>query len=263
MQNHVQEPIDIIMWTLNGEKTLSKCLSSIDQGIPKKCINQKIMVDGNSTDNTREIGEKFGWNVIPAKKRGIPYQANQALDAVETEFFASFEQDLQLNPSWYSKMKLHFENPNVAAAQGVRFCVNPTLNSIEKYAVKTQGGVRSLDNNIYRTAIIKKLRFNEQCPYAASAELYNKIKKQNYTWVLDRTVASQHLKTSVHEFARKARRDAKKCRYLHQTVGFNRFVKMFLFSPIRGLAIAKTMHCPAAVFVYPYIRLQWILNGKV
>jgi glycosyltransferase involved in cell wall biosynthesis len=262
MQDPAQKPIDVVMWTLNGEKTLRKTLASIDQTIPKKCMNQKIIIDGGSTDKTVEICEKFGWKVIPAKKRGIPYQANQALDEVETEFYASFEQDIQLTPLWHSKVIAHFKNPQVAVAQGMRFCVNPILKNIEKYGINENSKYMSLDNTIYRTAIMKKMRYNEQFLFAVDRDLQQRIEKQNYKWVIDRTVVSEHLKESIREYARKTRRDVRICRYVQNDVGFNQLVKMFLFSPLRGLAIAMKMQCPHAFFVYPYLRLQWISNGK-
>lgn len=80
--------IDLVMWALNSERTLNKSLKSIDEAIPAKLVNQKIMIDGHSHDKTKSIGESFGWEVFDAKRVGIPYQANQALDLVSTGIFA-------------------------------------------------------------------------------------------------------------------------------------------------------------------------------
>lgn len=94
--------IDLVMWTLNSEKTLAVALSSINVAIPDRYVNQKIIVDGNSEYDTKEIGKAFGWQVITTNDRGIGKQANIALDLVETEVFASFEHDIILNPSWFT-----------------------------------------------------------------------------------------------------------------------------------------------------------------
>jgi len=66
--------------TLNSAKTLPFTLKSVEKVIPKECVDQKIMIDAHSTDETQNIGKKFGWNVIDAEKVSIPHQANQALE---------------------------------------------------------------------------------------------------------------------------------------------------------------------------------------
>ena len=118
--------IDLVMWTLNSAKTLPQTLKSIDKVIPKEYVNQKIIVDGHSTDGTQSIGKQFGWTVVDAVIVGIPYQANQALDNVKTELFASFEHDIILDAHWFNAVLKYVESdPSVAVAQGVRLTTNP------------------------------------------------------------------------------------------------------------------------------------------
>ncbi|MHA2060170.1 MAG: glycosyltransferase, partial [Candidatus Ranarchaeia archaeon] len=56
--------IDLVMWAYNGAWVLPRCLASINREIPEAVVNRKIMVDDNSTDQTRAIGKKFGWKVV-------------------------------------------------------------------------------------------------------------------------------------------------------------------------------------------------------
>ena len=80
--------VDLVMWTLNGEKTLPLVLSRINEIIPKDIVNQKLIVDDGSKDNTVAISRKFGWNVITNEGKGISDGANTALKHVQTHIFA-------------------------------------------------------------------------------------------------------------------------------------------------------------------------------
>ena len=71
--------VDLVMWTYNGAATLPQVLKRINQVIPEKFINKKIISDDRSTDNTREIAESFGWQVILNEGKGISDNANNAL----------------------------------------------------------------------------------------------------------------------------------------------------------------------------------------
>ncbi len=62
------------------------------------------MADDASSDGTQNIASSFGWSVIPNKGHGISDGANTALEAVTSDFFISFEQDLLLAPDWWQKI---------------------------------------------------------------------------------------------------------------------------------------------------------------
>ena len=75
--------VDLVMWTLNGEKTLPLVLSRINKVIPIEVVNQKLIVDDGSKDNTVTIAKKYGWNVIKNEGKGISDGANTALKHVQ------------------------------------------------------------------------------------------------------------------------------------------------------------------------------------
>ncbi|TRO54958.1 glycosyltransferase family 2 protein, partial [Candidatus Bathyarchaeota archaeon] len=117
--------IDLVMWTKNGSKTLQSVLKRIGEVIPEKIVGNRIIVDDNSSDNTRKIAESFGWQVSFNEGTGISDGANTALKRVTSEYFASFEQDLLLSREWWEKIPPLLEKPNVAAASGMRFADKP------------------------------------------------------------------------------------------------------------------------------------------
>lgn len=246
--------IDLVMWTLNSEKTLAATLSSINVAIPDKYVNQKIIVDGNSEDSTKKIGKAFGWQVINTNKRGIGKQANIALDLVETEVFASFEHDIILNPLWFGFIRDQIEKPKVAVAQGVRLSTNPVMHAIEKYSLKREIRYTSIDNNLYRTKIIRELDgFNPYYPASCDRELQDRVWKAGYKWIVDRTIISEHIKPSLKDNAIHVHNLALLKDYPEDSVMTGNLARL-LFSPIRGLQIAYDQKCPQAFLAYPYWR---------
>jgi GT2 family glycosyltransferase len=246
--------IDLVMWTLNSAKTLPFTLRSIENAIPKEYVNQRIMVDGFSVDGTQNIGKKFGWRVLDAEKVGIPYQANQALDNVETEIFASFEHDIILNPNWFHAVLRHLESdPSVAVAQGVRLTTNHVFKKIEEVCLERNIPYRSIDNNMYRTEVIKKLGgFDPRFLISCDWELQERVQKAGYKWISDKTVVSDHIRGDLwnitNHFWELSKLDDP------NNPAISPVLARFLYSPIRGLDISIKKRCPHAALVYPYWR---------
>lgn len=245
--------IDLVMWTLNSEKTLAATLSSIEIAIHDKYVNQKIIVDGNSEDGTKKMGKSFGWQVVSTNERGIGKQANIALSMVETEVFASFEHDVILNPLWFS-IRDQIEKPKVAVVQGVRLATNSAMRAIEKFSLKRERRYTSIDNNLYRTKIIRELGgFNPDYPAATDRELQDRVWKAGYKWIVDRTIISDHIKPSLRDNATHVHELALLKDYPEDNLTKENLARM-LFSPIRGLQIAHDQKCPQAFLAYPYWR---------
>jgi glycosyltransferase involved in cell wall biosynthesis len=66
----IKTPIDVAIITMNSERKLSECLDSVYRNIP---VNNLIVVDGFSTDNTiaiiQEYKEKYGKSYLCARER--------------------------------------------------------------------------------------------------------------------------------------------------------------------------------------------------
>ena len=266
--------LDLVMWTYNSEKTLSYTLNSIKKAIPEKFINQKIIVDGGSNDRTALIADFFKWNFIKSKRKGIPFQANTALELVETDIFASFEHDIVLCPNWFYLIKNKLDNDKVAVAQGVRLSTNKALRAIEKYGL-LEDYIRysSIDNNIYKTKIIKDLGgFDEKFIVSTDRKLQDKIKENGYKWLICKNIISDHLKPSV-------RKSAKHYQKNHLLRDYKEdFKPVFLYSKVKiksekrlefldslsklfssfiiGFVIARKYKIPEVTYCYPYWRLK-------
>jgi glycosyltransferase involved in cell wall biosynthesis len=249
--------IDLVMWTKDGEKTLVPCLKSIERAIGPDQVNQKIAVDAHSKDNTKTILKQFGWTVYDAKKVGIQFQAKQAISLVETPFFASFEQDIILNPRWFQLALRHFyEKENVAVVQGVRISLNRTLRIIEAAGLDRKIRYSSIDNNLYRTDIIKSLDLPSKYPLGFDRALQDLILNKGFKWVVDHQLVSLHNKQSFIQDAKKIYNDITRCEYMRDNVPFLRVLQIFGFSWVRGLQMGLQSKYPLVIFAYPYYRWQ-------
>ena len=106
---------DLVMWAKNGERFLPRVLKRIEELIPHEEINQKILVDDHSTDNTVKIAKQFNWSVYTNPSTGIPSGAKEA-------------------KAWLNKIPKHLLNEKVAAASDIRVVNQPTaLRKLEKH----------------------------------------------------------------------------------------------------------------------------------
>jgi glycosyltransferase involved in cell wall biosynthesis len=272
------EKVDLVMWTKNGADTLPVVFKRIREVIPDESVNARIVVDDNSTDSTKEIARTFGWKVVLNEGSGISDGANTALKKVQTEFFISFEQDILLARDWWEKIPRLLKGEKVAVASGMRSSNVETMRKIEEYSIdsyKRKGTFtmynfgQSLDNTMYETSIIRKLGGFPKISFSPGVDtiLSKNLRENGYIWQVDYEVNSAHLRKGLlDEIYRK---------YWYVTFTYSidhklgikstsiyKFIISLVFSPLRSLDIAIKKRCPAAIVVYPLIRLA-MLVGRV
>jgi len=239
--------IDLVIWTFNSQRTLDQSLRSIEAAIPAQETCHKIAVDGGSQDGTKEILSNHGWEVFGAP-RGIPHQANRALSLVDSDYYASFEHDILLNPSWLWRMKQLISKPRAAVAQGIRiFQGSRVFEAIEKYQLLTGRFPRwfySLDNNLYNTRIIREIGgYPRICPVSTDGVLRQAVLKAGYSWLTDFSCMSYHLRRGYwHQL--KHHIEGYMYRRFFDWYGpgsetFPKFLKGVFFSPVPGALIAR------------------------
>jgi glycosyltransferase involved in cell wall biosynthesis len=281
--------IDLVMWTKNGSETLRLVLKQIENVIPSESVENRIIVDDHSTDNTQEIGEDFGWQVMPNKGSGISDGANTALGTVTSEHFISIEQDLLLSNEWWNNIPPLLENLNVAAASGMRFADKPQgVKKLQQYVAKKYRGESSLsawlksrqmaaftlgktlDNTIYKTKIVKALGGFPKMPVNAGVDtvLAYKVNQAGYQWVVDYNVQSVHLRkglkqelthqywygTQLYAIWNKIETET------NQRPPITRFGIMYRFftSPFTGLFVALKTKEPTITYIHPLVRFYYM-----
>ncbi len=250
--------VDVCIWTKNSSKFLPITLNAFNMAVPKDVLGQRIMVDDHSEDKTIEIGESYGWNTYTNPGIGIASAANEALNHVTTPFFISIEHDVILAKDWFTRLFARIEDhDNVAVCQGIRVPTNRTLLAIFGREVWKW---YSIDNNIYRTHVIRKLGgFPRKCGTCTDGWLKKAIEDAGYEWVIDSDVVSEHIYNGIrHYWRREEKIRLCTCGYWQQgrLYEFPRLFRLAVTSPLQGLQIALRHNQPGAIFTYPYHRFR-------
>ncbi len=277
------------MWTKNGGKTLPVVLKRINEVIPSRYVNSRIIADDHSTDNTREIAESLGWTVVFNKGTGISDGANTTLSHVTSEYFISFEQDLLLSPDWWSKVPPLLEKNRVAAASGMRFANTPRgVKKLQQYVAKKYRGEaflsswlrprqmaaftlgKTLDNTIYQTEAIKSIGGFPKIKVNAGVDttLAYRLQQAGYYWIVDYNIQSIHIRqglkqelshqywyaTQLHEIWGRIEKETNK----PPPITKSSIVSRFITSPFTGLFVAVKTKEPTIAYVHPLIRFYYL-----
>jgi len=266
------------MWTKNGAETLPMVLKRINEVIPPEFVNKRIIIDDHSTDDTRKIAASFGWTVMFNEGTGISDGANTALKNVTSEYFISFEQDLLLARNWWKKIPRHLSDHKIAIASGIRLPNQPlALRKLQEYAteryqrrgkeVESFLYGKTLDNTIYKTAVIKRVGRFPKLPVSAGVDnvLAQLVHSIGFKWMVDYNVTSSHLRKGLsdelsHYYWYGTCYDTLSRLLYRKNVNVRAMVLRLFFSPFRGLHIALKKKAPQAVYIYPLIRF-FVLKG--
>ena len=102
--------VDVVLLTKNSERVLEKCLTSVYENVP---VNQLLVVDGYSTDNTLQILDRFNdkyQNVKVTFDRGTRGTAREkGIRQVTTDWFMFVDSDVVVCQNWYKKALKHLD----------------------------------------------------------------------------------------------------------------------------------------------------------
>jgi glycosyltransferase involved in cell wall biosynthesis len=283
------EKVDLVMWTKNGEETLPLVLKRIDEVVPEPFVNNRVIVDDRSVDDTRKIAESFGWTVVFNDGTGISDGANTALRHATSERLISFEQDLLLARDWWKKVPGALENPKVAVASGMRFADKPLgIHKLQGYVARKYRGEtklepwlkgremaaftlgKTLDNTVYRTDIIRAVGGFPKLESSSGVDtiLAYLIDQAGYQWRVDYSVQSVHLRNGLrqeleHQYWYAKQLDEIWRRIETETnrrppVTRSSVVYRFLMSPFTGLFMAYKTREPSIVYVHPLLRFYYL-----
>jgi len=95
-----QPKIVVILPTLNEEETIGRVIDEI----PRQALEeggykvQVLVVDGNSTDRTRQIAEEKGASIIVERRKGKGIAVTGALSSVDADFIFMLDADATYPP---------------------------------------------------------------------------------------------------------------------------------------------------------------------
>ena len=108
--------ISVVLPAYNEEKYITRTLASIRKLTRKP--DEIIVIDGGSTDKTKEIAQQHGARVVTVPHRGIGFARQKGLEAARGDIIAFTDSDTVVPPDWLSKIEETLSRPGIVATYG-------------------------------------------------------------------------------------------------------------------------------------------------
>lgn len=211
IQNSYEPLVSIIIPALNSEKTINDLLDSLMELNYKRDLIEIIIVDGGSTDKTREIAKKYPVKIVVEERKGINIARNVGVRNSHGEIIVFTDSDCVVPKDWIKKIVEIFEDRSVGCLGGSAVGYYDTL--LSKYAdesiipvlkiFKKQEKLDRLKNFIscpagcnmaFRREILEKAGlFDERLRYGFDElELVERMCELGYKMVLDNEIIVWH-----------------------------------------------------------------------
>ncbi len=110
--------VSVIIPAYNEEKNIFNTLSSLSKTTSKKCI-EIIVVDNNSSDNTKHMVQQAGARYLFEPAPGVKNARNTGLENAKGTYIISADADTLYTPYWIDLMvDPLIKNNNIACAHG-------------------------------------------------------------------------------------------------------------------------------------------------
>jgi len=133
--NEFQPTVSIVIPVRNGEATIGALLESLQKVDYDQNKVEVIVVDGNSTDKTREIVTKYPFKLFIEDGEGLNAARNTGIKNSGGEVIAFTDADCIVPSNWIRKMVENFRDPQVWCIGGnIKGCEDDFLS---RYADNT------------------------------------------------------------------------------------------------------------------------------
>ena len=200
------EKVSVYIPTYNSAKYIARCIESIlKQTYP---IEEIIVVDDNSQDETRDIASKFPVKLISHKhNKGIAAARNTAISEAKGNFIAAIDADCLITPSWLQECMKNFDNPKVAAVGGK--LIEEHSDRVEyrwrRAHLKHHWGDKQKINPIFlsgsniviKKEIFKEVGFYDEIRFTKNYEdvdLSLKLRKKGFNLIYEPNAMAKHIK---------------------------------------------------------------------
>ncbi len=110
--------ISVIVPTYNEAKGIGGFLRQFERQTLLRSEYEIIVVDGDSTDGTREIAARYADRVIVQTSKGIGGARNDGVRSARADLIATTDADCRLPRDWLANLVEDFQDPRVVAVCG-------------------------------------------------------------------------------------------------------------------------------------------------
>lgn len=209
--NEFHPMVSVVVPVRNGEATIGTLLESLQRvGYDQEKV-EVIVVDGNSTDRTREIASRYPVKLLIEERKGLNAARNTGLRNSRGEIVAFTDADCVVPDNWIAKMVENFKDSDIGCVGGnVKGCDDDFLSryadSTVMHVMRTFKKREALDmiklffsypagcNMAFRRKAIEEVGdFDEGLRYGTDdVELVERVAKAGYKIVLDPDVLILH-----------------------------------------------------------------------
>lgn len=212
MENCPTNPaVTVVVPVRNGEETIESLLDSLNNLNYESDKVEVIVVDGNSTDKTREIVKNYPVKLVIENKKGLNIARNIGIKKSKGEIVAFTDSDCIVPSNWITKIVENFKDPQVSCVGGSAKALNSDF--VSQYAdnsiVRLMPFFRKREeldkvrpffrhpagcNMAYRRKVAEEIGyFDEKIQYGFDeVEFADRVCKAGYKMVLDPKVMVWH-----------------------------------------------------------------------
>lgn len=110
--------VTVIVPVRNGEQTIQPLLESLQKLDYDRNKVEVIVVDGNSTDKTREIVKKYPVKLVTENRKGLNLARNVGIKCSNGEIVAFTDSDCIVPSNWITKIVENFKDSKVSCVGG-------------------------------------------------------------------------------------------------------------------------------------------------
>jgi glycosyltransferase involved in cell wall biosynthesis len=210
-ENEYCPKVSVIIPVKNGAAYIKGLLDSLMEVEYEKDKLEVIVVDGNSTDNTREIVSQYPVKLLPEERPGLNAARNTGIKHSSGEILAFTDADCVVPKNWIKNIVEVLKNPEVGCVGGnvLRYYDNflsryadesiiPVMRVFKKreilnYVKPPERFPAGCNMAIRRETLEKAGFFDESIRYGYDEdELVERICKAGYKMVLDPEVLVKH-----------------------------------------------------------------------